>query len=281
MEFAVESVEQKVSWTGRPVGARPSRRAYLMVTGFALVLVALPFWFWYDSWFGRALPDASIEEFLNNKDKPRRAQQALIQIGEKMTRGDVSVRRWYPRVVALSTHPSIELRQTTAWIMGQDRSYEPFREALRKMASDGSLLVRRNAALGLAAFRDSAGLAEVRTMLRPHIMTAPVAGVLKYRLKEGEYCNSGTLLGRIGETEVRSDLPGEVRKLLQKDGTVVQAGDPLVELSTDDQHVWEALRALFLIGNREDLDQIRPFLRSPNQKLQEQAQRTLRQIESR
>jgi len=277
----VESTEQKVSWNGRPVGARPSRRAYLIVAGFAIVLVALPFWFWYDSWFGRSLTDASIESFLNNKEKPRRAQQALIQIGEKMNRGDASVRRWYPRVVELSSHPSTELRQTAAWIMGQDRSYEPFREALRKMTSDNSLLVRRNAALGLAAFRDSAGLPEIRAMLRPSTLKAPVSGVVSYRLKPGEYCNSGTLLGRIGETEVRAQLPGEVRELLQKDGAEVKAGDPVAELSADDQHAWEALRALFLIGNREDLDQIRPFLRSPNPRLQQQAQRTLQQIESR
>jgi biotin carboxyl carrier protein len=208
-------------------------------------------------------------------------QQALVQIGERLARGDTGVRRWYPRLIELASHPNAELRQTVAWIMGQDRSHDPFREPLRKLVTDPSPMVRRNAALALASFRDDAGREELRGMLRPHQVAAPAAGVIKHRLKVGDYANPGTLVARINEEEVRTVVPGEVRELLVADGSTVRAGQPVMELGTDDQHAWEALRALFLIGNREDLDQVRRFLRSPNEKLQQQAQATVRQIESR
>jgi biotin carboxyl carrier protein len=244
-------------------------------------LVALPFWFWYDTWFGRRLPDDKITEFLNNTERPRRMQQALVQIGERLSRGDAGVRQWYPRVIELAGHSNPELRQTVAWIMGQDRNHQPFRDPLRKLLADSSPMVRRNAALALAGFRDDSGRDELRAMLRPHQVTAPASGRVTFRLKVGDYANPGTLVARIGDQEVRTVLPGEVREFLAADGAQVQAGQPLMELSPDDQHAWEALRALFLIGTREDLDQVRPFLRNPNDKLQQQAQATLRRIEGR
>ena len=259
----------------------PSRRAYVLVTLFAAALVALPFWFWYDTWFGRRLPDATIEDYLRNTDRPRRMQQALVQIGERLSEGDKSVRRWYPRVSEMAGHPSVEMRQTAAWIMGQDRRQESFREPLRKMLGDPSPMVRRNAALALAGFRDEAGREELRAMLRPHAVKATAGGKVKYRLKVGEYANPGTLLARIDDGEVRADLPGEVRELLAAEAAAVSAGQPLIDLSPDDQHAWEAMRALFLIGNREDLDDVRRFLRSPNEKLRKQAEATLRQIGNR
>jgi biotin carboxyl carrier protein len=259
----------------------PSRRAYLLVTLFALVLVALPFWFWYDTWFGRQLPDSTIEEYLYKTDRPRRMQQALVQIGERMGRGDASVRKWYPRVIELAAHPAVELRQTVAWIMGQDRSYEPFREVLRKLLTDSSSMVRRNAALALAGFRDDAGREELRGMLRPHTVKSPAAGKVNYRLKVGDYANPGTLLAHVDQQEVRAELPGEVRERLAVEGATVQQGAPLLELAPDAQHAWEAMRALYLIGNREDLDDVRPFLRSANEKLREQAQQTVARIEAR
>ncbi len=37
------------------------------------------------------------------------------------------------------------------------------------------------------------------------------------------------------------------------EGAAVRAGDPLVELAPDRNHVWEALRALVLVGEPADL----------------------------
>jgi biotin carboxyl carrier protein len=262
----------------------PSRRLYILVAAFAVALVALPFLFWYDTWFGRRLSDDQIERYLGEADRPRRAQQALAQIGERMSRGDASVTRWYPRVVALSRHESVEMRSTAAWIMGQDPRHAPFHRALAAMLSDAAPMVRRNAALQLAAFRDPAGAAELRAMLRPHTIAAPSAGTLKYRLKPGDYVNPGTLVARVGAREVRAELPGEVREFAARDGAEVAAGTPLVEIAPDETHAWEALRALHEVGTRQDLEDVARYLRggpTGSDKLRQQAQLTLRRIESR
>src|SRR3954471_20989763 len=145
--------------------------------------------------------------------------------------------------------------------MGQDRNYAPFHDAILRLIHDPQPMVRRNAALGLAGFGDDAARPELVAMLRPYTITAPVAGVVKYRLKLGDYVNPGTLVGHIGDAEVRSAVPGEVRWLEHRDGDRVTAGTPLAELGADKNHVWEALRGLYLVGHGSDLDDVERYTR--------------------
>ena len=246
------------------VSRRPSRRAYLLIIGFALLLVIFPFLFWYGTWFGRKLTDADIADYLNNAGaKPRKAQHALVQIGERLSRGDVRVRQWYPNVVESGSSSNVELRQTAAWIMGQDNTYEPFHEALRKLLADSSPMVRRNAALSLTNFGDPASRSELLAMLRPYAITTPVAGMVKYRLKVGDYVNPGTLVGRVGTTEIRSPLPGEVTgSQTARQEETVAVGEVLVEdFTRQRRHVWEALRALLRVGQRADLEYVQRYAR--------------------
>jgi hypothetical protein len=239
---------------------RPGRKAYLLITLFALLLVLFPFLFWYSTWFGRKLTDAQIDEYFADKSKPRHAQHALVQVGERMSqKRDAS--RWYPQVVQQARSSSLELRQTAAWIMGQDHNYAPFHDELLRLLHDPEPMVRRNAALGLASFGDAAARPELVAMLRPYTVAAPVGGTLKYRLKLGEYVNPGTMVAHIGDREVRSAVPGEVRDLEQKDASTVAAGAPIVELAADKNHVWEALRALYLVGQPADLEDVDRFRR--------------------
>jgi hypothetical protein len=72
--------------------------------------------------------------------------------------------------------------------------------------------------------------------------------------------NPGTMVGHIGDIEVRAAVPGEVRALDRKDGSAVHAGDPLADLSADKNHVWEALRALYLVGQPSDLDDVTRYV---------------------
>jgi biotin carboxyl carrier protein len=239
---------------------RPSRKAYLMVTGFAVLLVIFPFLFWYWTWFGRRLSDAQIDDYFADAGKPRHAQHALVQLGERLSSGR-NVSRWYPAVLREAASPNRDLRLTAAWIMGQDRNYAPFHEALLGLLHDPDPMVRRNAAPALAAFGDSAARPELVAMLQPFTVTAPVAGTLHWRLKLTDFVNPGTLVAHIGETEVRASVPGEVRELDRKEGAAVKAGDSLVELSPDRSHVWEALRGLYLVGNASDLDAVDRFTR--------------------
>jgi biotin carboxyl carrier protein len=239
---------------------RPGRKAYLLISLFALALVLFPFLFWYYTWFGRKLSDSDIDQYFADTSKPRHAQHALVQLGERLTaHRDVS--RWYPNVIQQASSSSLELRQTAAWIMGQDPQYAPFHAALLNLVHDSEPMVRRNAALGLAVFGDAAARPELTAMLRPFTVNATVAGTLKYRLKLGDYVNPGTMIARIGETEVRSPAPGEVRDLDSKDGASVKPGDPLVDLSADPGHVWEALRALYLVGQAPDLEDVQRYTR--------------------
>ena len=78
---------------------------------------------------------------MQDDKKPRHIQHALVQIGERVTRHDASVTRWYPEVVRLASYPVEEVRNTDAWVMGQDVSSKDassagFHEALLKMLND-------------------------------------------------------------------------------------------------------------------------------------------------
>jgi biotin carboxyl carrier protein len=263
--------------------SRPGRKAYLLICLFALALVLFPFLFWYGTWFGRKLSDAQLDDYFRDKSKPRHAQHALVQLGERLSKNQ-DVSRWYPNVLEQASSPNRELRQTAAWIMGQSRSYPPFHEALLRLIHDPAAMVRRNAALSLAAFGDGAARPELDGMLRPSTITAPVGGVVKYRLKLGDFVNPGTLVAHVGETEVRASVPGEVRSLEARDGATIRSGDPLVALSADKDHVWESLRALYLVGRPEDLEDVQrythPIAGIPDTVLK-QAQLTAQAIQSR
>jgi hypothetical protein len=261
---------------------RPSKRAYLLITLFALLLVLFPFLFWYLTWFGRKLTGPEIDSYLADRSKPRHAQHALVQIGERMSRHDPDVGRWYPAVMEFARSPLIELRQTSAWIMGQDHNYAPFHEALLKLLGDPQPMVRRNAALALANFGDGAARPELLEMLRPYTIVAP--GTVRYRLKLGEYVNPGTLVARVGSVEVRAPLPGEVLELTRREGGIAAAGDSLAEVSADKEHAWEALRALWRVGGAEDVEAVQRYARGvPGmpERLQEQAMLTLQAIQAR
>jgi biotin carboxyl carrier protein len=268
-----------------PPSRRPGRRAYLLITGFALLLVLFPFLFWYGTWFGRKLTDDEITQYLHTAAaKPRKAQHALVQIGERLSRGDKRAVEWYPTIAGLASSTSVELRQTVAWIMGQDHTYQPFHEALRKLLADSSPMVRRNAALSLTNFGDASSRSELLAMLRPYAIVSPAAGVVRYRLKAGEFVNPGTLVGHVDAAEIRSPLPGEVLALQQHDGATVRAGEVLVELSPDKEHAWEALRALLLVGQKEDLEDVQRYARGVNgmpDRVRQQAALTMQEIRSR
>ncbi|MEO7652593.1 MAG: HEAT repeat domain-containing protein [Bryobacteraceae bacterium] len=258
---------------------------YFLVSAFAVLLVLFPFLFWRGTWFGRQLTDEQTESYLMNyKAKPRDAQHALVQIGERLTSGHAEVKRWFPKVLEASQSPSIELRQTAAWIMGQDHTYKEFEPALQKLLLDPAPMVRRNAALSLSNFRVDVARSELRNMLRVSSVTAPAAGAIRYRLKVGEFVNPGTLVARVGDVEVRAQLPGEVRALLKAEGSQVAAQEAVADISPDKEHAWEALRALYIVGQNEDLEDVQRYARGvpgAPQKLQQQATLTMQAIQGR
>src|SRR5689334_7323116 len=89
-----------------------STRTRLLFYLTAWLIVLLPFLFWWNTWFGRQLPDKQIAEYLRDDTRPRHRQHALVQSGERIMRHDASVAQWYPKLVSLSTHPVEEVRNT-------------------------------------------------------------------------------------------------------------------------------------------------------------------------
>lgn len=245
----------------------PSRRATLIVTIVAAMFIIVPFLFWLDTWFGRELTDEEIREYLADQEKPRKAQHALVQISERMSAGDPSAEQWYPDIVELAGHSLAELRVTAAWVMGQGRENQAFHDTLLTLLGDNEPLVRRNAALSLAGFADPTGRPVLQSMLRPYTITSPHAGKLQNRLEPEDTVSQATLLARIEQTgaeepaEIRSPVPGVVRERLLKDGSDVTVGDEIMVLDPDYDHVFQSLRALFLVGTEEDLEDVRRFLR--------------------
>ncbi len=244
------------------------QRILFFVTAWLIVL--MPFLFWWNTWFGRQLSDKQVSEYLHDDKKPRHIQHALVQIGARMSQHDASVTRWYPDVVRLASYPVEEVRNTDAWVMGQDAtgkntSSAGFHEALLKMLNDPSLTVRGNAALSLVRFGDATGRPQIRALLEPARITAPQSGRVIDASKVGTPIHQGGIVAKVeneGHTvEVRSPITGRLADLFVKASQTVNAGDQIATLDPGTDQAWEALGALYLIGQADDIPAINPYER--------------------
>ena len=268
---------------------RARRRPSWPFIVLAILFVVVPFLTWYLTWFGRPLSDDDLGRYLGDQQSVRHVQQALTQLEERIEKGDESAKRWYPQIVALSQSPVAEIRKTAAWVMGQDNKSEEFHAALLKLVADAHPAVRRNAAVQLVRFRDTTGRAELRAMLVPYDVTAPVEGTVGSVLNEGGEVRENALVARITDAqdkvqEVRSPLHGKIVKVQATAGAGVKVGDVLLTIGPDAEFVYEALRALFLVGESEDLKEVDRYAQGvegmPSQ-VKEQAAQTAKAIRAR
>ena len=244
-------------------GMSARNRVLFFLTAWLIVL--MPFLFWWSTWFGRELSDSKVGEYLIDEKHPRHIQHALVQVGERIARHDTATRRWYPELVRLSTHAVEEVRNTDAWVMGQDNSAQEFHEALLRMLQDSSLTVRGNAALSLVRFGDAAGRPQVVALLQPARIVAPVTGRVVDADRAGTSIRQGGLVAKLqdGEQvrEMRSPIAGRIRSFETARGSIVGEGAAIATVDPGTEQVWEALRALYLVGQAEDLAAVRPFER--------------------
>jgi hypothetical protein len=242
-----------------------STRNRLLFFLTAWLIVLMPFLFWWSTWFGRQLSDKQIGEYLNDDKHPRHIQHALVQVGECMGRHDTGAARWYPELVRLAAHPVEEVRNTDAWVMGQDTAGSGFHETLLKMLGDSSPMVRGNAALSLVRFGDATGRPQIVALLQPASIIAPTAGRVVDTDKVGTSIHQGGLIAKLqnGErtTEVRSPISGRIRTLAVATGARVTQGAAVATVDPSAEQVWEALRALYLVGEVGDLPAIRLYER--------------------
>lgn len=264
-----------------------SQKILFFVTGWLIVL--MPFLFWWNTWFGRHLSDQQLTEYLHDDKKPRHIQHALVQLGDHMAHNDVLARQWYPDLIRLAANPVEEVRNTDAWVMGQDTSGEGFHETLLQMLNDSSPMVRGNAALSLVRFGDATGRPQIVQLLSPAVIIAPAAGHIIDSDRPGTAIRQGGLLAKLSSNsspqplEIRSPIPGRIRSLAQPGANVPNHSEVAVVDPANEQ-VWEALRALYLIGQLEDLPAIRPYEREipdVSNDVRQQAQETERAIQAR
>ena len=237
-----------------------SFRTRLLFFGIAWLIVLMPFLFWWSTWFGRNLSDAQLNQYLHDINKPRHIQHALVQLSDRMSRQDPAAKKYYPDMVALADNPSVEIRNTDAWAMGQDTSIPEFHQTLLKMLRDPALMVRGNAALALVRFGDASGRTQIISLLQSAVITAPAAGKLADTAKPGTAVRGDGLVATIrsgGKTvDARSPITGRVATVNVPRGAQVAAGDQLAVVDPGENQVWEALRALYVIGTADDLPAI-------------------------
>ena len=247
----------------RKPGMSRTQKLLFFVTAWLICL--MPFLFWWNTWFGRKLSDQQVTEYLHDTKKPRHIQQALVQVGERITRQDATAKNWYPDLVRLAADPVEEVRNTDAWVMGQDTAGAGFHEALLKLLSDSSPMVRGNAALSLVRFGDASGRLQILALLQPAQITSPESGRIIDADRAGTPIHQGGLIAKLeyGEkqiAEIRSPIPGRIRSVAGT-GANVGARAEVAVVDPANEQVWEALRALYLIGQLDDLPAIRPYER--------------------
>src|SRR6266849_6635931 len=255
----------------------------------AILFVIASFLTWYLTWFGRGLSDAEITKYLSDYSHPRHVQHALLQVQERIEHGDKTASQWYPQIVALAGNPETEFRLTSAWVMGSDNTSDDFHNALKKLLTDQEPIVRRNAALALVRFNDPSGRSELTAILSPFTVNAPVNGKLESSLLKAAAVSRGTLLARIrGPNDeiaaMRSPLSGSIESIMVATGATVTTGQAVLTIKSDEQSVWEALRAPAAVGTPEDLKLIEDYASSAatsSDRIKQQAALTANAIKSR
>jgi len=265
-----------------------SRAQKLLFFLTAWLICLMPFLFWWNTWFGRKLSDQQLAEYLHDTKKPRHIQQALVQVGERITRRDATANQWYPELVRLAADPIEEVRNTDAWVMGQDASVAEFHQMLLQMLADSSPMVRGNAALSLVRFGDATGRPQIVALLQPAQITSPQSGRIVDSDRPGTAIHQGGLIAKLEYgtnqiAEIRSPIPGRIRSVAGT-GANISARAEVAVVDPANEQVWEALRALYLVGQPEDLAAIRPYERDLpdiSNDVRQQAAETEKAIQSR
>ena len=137
-------------------------------------------------------------------------------------------------------------------------------------------MVRGNAALSLVRFGDASGREQIVALLQPEHVFAPSAGRIIDTAHMGTAIHQGGIVAKLqpamppaanspgGESataEIRSPISGRIHSISAPTGETVAAGAEIATVDPGDEQVWEALRALYLIGRVEDLAAIRTYER--------------------
>jgi len=267
---------------------RPGPLAFLLLAVLAFLFILVPYLFWRQTWFGRPLTDPELTRYLQAPGHDRKTQHALVQLSERMVAHDPSVRAWYPGLIRAAANPDPAIRNVAAWTMGQDPASSVLHDGLRTLLTDPDLQVRRNAALSLVRFGDGAGRAELVAMLRPLEIRATTGGIVRSLVRPGHAVGGGTRVATITDdsgTEQQQTAPyASVVSVYVQDGARLRPGDRLIALAPREEDVWEALRALYFVGEAADLPEIERYshgVAGMPERITRQAQLTVAAIRNR
>ena len=127
-------------------------------------------------------------------------------------------------------------------------------------------------------------------MLQPFTVNAPPTGTLQSSSIDlarksvagacwAEFNNQTNRLPKL-----RSPLNGKVDRILVRSGSVLSQGDPVLTIKSDEQSVWEALRGLSVVGQKEDLPLIERYANGTepvSERIKQQATSVANAIKSR
>ena len=259
---------------------------YLLLTAAVIV----PALFWHGLWLGRRLSDEQILRRLAQPENALEVQHACEQVSRRMQRDPAAAVQFYGPLVSLADHPDEQIRCVVAWCMGEDGTgHRPFQRALLCLVDDEAPQVRYNTALALVRLGEQAARPVLCEMLAPYAVSvewessAPEGTVIEILSREDPVrpLMQVALVDTGGDEPERvlAPLGGRIGQLVVGVGQRVTKGRPLCTIQPDFQQIYQALRALSLVGQPEDLEYVQPhldpdgsFSRAERARLQTQAQ---------
>jgi acetyl/propionyl-CoA carboxylase alpha subunit len=234
------------------------KKGVYLIGAVVLGTIALTWLVWHQTWFGTRLDDDELIASMAPSATARQTQHGIEEITHRLGRPGAD--RWAKVLVEASRRAEDPVRVSAAWAMQYDAGREEFVVRLREMvASDASVLVRRNAATSLASAGDASGRAVLRSMLEPFTVAAADAGVVADLLAVDTPVAEGGTVAIVKkddgtQSSATAPVPGRVLRRAAVDGARVAAGEALVVLGPDDRHASNAAFGLALVGTKDDLE---------------------------
>ena len=103
-------------------------------------------------------------------------------------------------------------------------------------------------------------------LLQPAKIIAPANGTVEDTGKVGTAIHEDGLVAKLqygdrATQELRSPITGRIRSLSVDKGLRVSTGQEIATIDPGTEQVWEALRALYLVGQPEDTPAVLPYER--------------------
>ncbi len=219
---------------------------------------------WGSCWYGAPMSDGAIAKALTGEKGEQEIQRALSNVVNRIEESTDGGESFFPAVLALEHHETVQIRATAAWTMGAANEHAPFTDALQRMIQDTSEVVRQNAALALTRHNQTIGRTIILGMLLPSVTRAPHAGEVVQLVRKDEILRAGMRVARVVgenglETDITSPINGTVKRTDVGLDDTVAAGASMVVIQPVDAQYFQALRALMKVGEVSDLAAINQF----------------------